>query len=460
MPVNSFENYPMSWKPVLLRGKQPLYLALAERLEEDIRLGKLLPGAKLPPQRELADFLDVNLSTVTRAFRLANRKGLIGGSVGSGTFVSYDALSSRPTDAQALIDLGSVMPEPGDFREIFSILKKMMSEPDFGALFGYGASIARDWQREAAARRMAKAGFAADPACLLTANGAQNALAAILAGLFEPGDRIGVDPLTYPGVKNLAKMLGITLVPVEQRAGEMSEEGIAHAARAGRIRALYIMPDYQNPTTHTLSLHGRESLARAARKWDLLILEDAVHSLLNPSPLPAVASFSPERTLYIAGLSKTVLPGLRLSHIAVPPRLFPAVSEALANLNLTVSPFLLELASRVIASEQADRITAALREKTRARNRLVNQILADFPVLGAPECIFRWLLLPDGWGSESFESLAEQRGVQVYGAHRFAVGAARPVEAVRLAVGAPKDLSELEQALLTLRDLLGSRPSA
>ncbi len=291
MPVNSFENYPMSWKPVLLRGKQPLYLALAERLEEDIRLGKLLPGAKLPPQRELADFLDVNLSTVTRAFRLANRKGLIGGSVGSGTFVSYDALSSRPTDAQALIDLGSVMPEPGDFHEILSILKKMMSEPDFGALFGYGASIARDWQREAAARRMAKAGFAADPACLLTANGAQNALAAILAGLFEPGDRIGVDPLTYPGVKNLAKMLGITLVPVEQCAGEMSEEGDrARGPRRPHPRPVHHARLPKSHHAYALAPRSR-SLARAARKWDLLILEDAVHSLLNPSPLPAVASF-------------------------------------------------------------------------------------------------------------------------------------------------------------------------
>ena len=59
MPVNSFENYPMSWKPTLQHSKKPLYLTLAEQLEQDIHNGTLRPGTKLPPQRELADFLDI-----------------------------------------------------------------------------------------------------------------------------------------------------------------------------------------------------------------------------------------------------------------------------------------------------------------------------------------------------------------------------------------------------------------
>lgn len=47
MPVNSFENYPMSWKPQLSPSKSPLYLALAEKPEQDIANGKLLPGTEL-----------------------------------------------------------------------------------------------------------------------------------------------------------------------------------------------------------------------------------------------------------------------------------------------------------------------------------------------------------------------------------------------------------------------------
>lgn len=68
MPVNSFETYPMSWRPSrrkIERRAQPFYKALAAQLMADIEKGKILPGTKLPPQRELADFLDVNVSTVS-----------------------------------------------------------------------------------------------------------------------------------------------------------------------------------------------------------------------------------------------------------------------------------------------------------------------------------------------------------------------------------------------------------
>ena len=64
MPVNSFENYPMSWKPVIDRNSDtPLYISLADTLKNDILEGRLTPGTKLPPQRELADYLEA-ISTV------------------------------------------------------------------------------------------------------------------------------------------------------------------------------------------------------------------------------------------------------------------------------------------------------------------------------------------------------------------------------------------------------------
>jgi DNA-binding GntR family transcriptional regulator len=63
-------------------------------LEQDILSGVLLPRTKLPPQRELADYLDLNLSTISKAFKVCELKGLLSTFVGSGTFVSYDTLSN------------------------------------------------------------------------------------------------------------------------------------------------------------------------------------------------------------------------------------------------------------------------------------------------------------------------------------------------------------------------------
>lgn len=199
MPVNSFENYPMSWKPTLQHSKKPLYLTLAEQLEQDIHSGILRPGTKLPPQRELADFLDINVSTVTRAFKICSNKGLLSSAVGSGTFVSYDVntstliLPEKPDSS--IIELGSMMPETLPQKEATELLQKMLTEENCRNLFQY--SYQEEFRyKDAAAQLFGRIGLSAtDPDRVLFANGGQNALAAVFAGLFHPGDRIGVDPL-------------------------------------------------------------------------------------------------------------------------------------------------------------------------------------------------------------------------------------------------------------------------
>lgn len=461
MPFNSFDNYPMSWKPQRPDKDRPLYISLAGQLERDIKSGELLPGTKLPPQRELADFLDINISTVVRAFRLCARKGLLSGTVGRGTFVSYDALANLKMlpqkESPAHIELGPLTPGDADYGEIQQvkqILREMIAEPGFSSLLGYGGTEAAAWQKEAASKLIARAGYRADAGKLLPANGGQNAIAAVLCGLFAPGDRIGTDPLTYPGLKSAAKMLGVRLVPIRQEHGEMCGESLLSACKNEKIKGIYIMPDYQNPTTHIMSENCRQSLARIAVRENLIVIEDNIHSLLSERPLKAVASYAPQRTVYIASLSKTVLPGLRLSYIVSPEAYAGLLENALFNLNLTVSPFLLELASRMMASEKAERFAKTRREEAIRRNLLVNQLLSGYQALGPEECIFRWLLLPEGFTGERFEQLALQSGVQVYGSHRFAVGGAEPRAAARLSISTPATAEELKDALHILRNIL------
>ncbi len=457
MPVNSFDDYPMSWKPTLTRGPRPLYQELAELLEADIQAGVLLPGTRLPPQRELADFLDINVSTVSRAFRLCTQKGLLSGTVGSGTYVAYDALASLSLlphpDKPALVELGSLFPDDASYRDVSQILREVAAEEGVSRLFGYGSMEATLWQREAAAKFIEKAGYHTTADRILTSNGGQNAIAAILAGLFSPGDRIGTDPLTYPGIKSAARMLGVKLVPVRQEGGEISPEGLLFACRHDRIKGLYLMPDFQNPTAHTMSLENRRAIARIAKEQDLLVIEDSIHTLLYQNPPPAVASFAPDQTIYIASLSKTISPGLRLSYLVTPDRCRATLEDALYNINLTVSPLLLELASRIMASDKAMMLLATHRALAKERNAVADELLKGFDLQGPKESLFRWLVLPPGWTGQRFEHTALLSGIQVYGSHRFAVGC-EPPAAVRLAVSSPVDNRQLREGLLRLRALL------
>src|SRR5690242_5952697 len=76
-----------SWLPDLSQGSGPLYVRLAERIEESIADGTLPAGAKLPPQRDLAYDIGVTIGTVGRAYALVRERGLVSGEVGRGTFV-------------------------------------------------------------------------------------------------------------------------------------------------------------------------------------------------------------------------------------------------------------------------------------------------------------------------------------------------------------------------------------
>ncbi|MCA1026922.1 MULTISPECIES: aminotransferase-like domain-containing protein [Cytobacillus] len=458
MPINSFENYPMSWKPSVDKTEKPIYQALARQLEKDILNGVLLPGTKLPPQRELADYLDLNLSTISKAFKVCELKGLLSASVGSGTFVSYDALSNayllEDTKPQHLIEMGATLPDNASYEPLLIQLKSMLQETDYEKWFGYGRTGESLWQKDAAIKLLRRGGFETTVEHILFANGAQNAIAATLASLCKPGDRIGVDQHTYPGLKTVAAMLNVQIVPIKSENYEMSPTSFDYACKNENIKGIYLMPDYHNPTASLMSVENRKKIASIAKKYNQFIIEDGSYHLLNKNPLPAVASFAPEQVVYIAGLSKALAPGLRLAYVAVPSQYKEPISKALYNLNITVSPLLAELTARTIVSNQFELLIEGHRKQTIQRNQIVDRYLSDYKCLGVETGIFRWLLLPGKITGAEFETLAEQEGVQVYAAERFVVGNSCPERAVRISVCAPNTTQELEQGLIILKRLL------
>ncbi|WP_010676752.1 aminotransferase-like domain-containing protein [Bacillus timonensis] len=458
MPVNSFDNYPMSWKPSMDKTNKPIYQALANQLKQDIINGVLLPGTKLPPQRELADYLDVNLSTISKAFKVCVLNGLLSTSVGSGTFVSYDALSNayllEDSKPKHLIEMGATLPDNASYEPLLLQLKSMLQETDYEKWFGYGRTGESLWQKDAAVQLIRRGGFETNVDHIVFANGGQNAMAATLASLCRPGDRIGADHHTYPGLKTVASMLSLQVVPIKSVNNEMSPDAVEYACKNENIKGIYIIPDYHNPTTSRMSIENRRKIAEVAKKCNLFIIEDATYHLHNENPLPAVASFAPDHVIHIASLSKSIAPGLRLAYVAVPMRYKEIISRALYNINISVSPLLAELTARLIVSNQFEDLIERHREQAILRNQVVNRYLADYTCLGAETGIFRWLLLPGKITGAEFEKVAAQQGIQVYAAERFVVGNSCPERAVRVAVCAPETIEELEKGLIILKRLL------
>lgn len=458
VPVNSFEDYPMTWKPVLSGKKPPLYKALANLLEEEIQKGTLNPGDMLPPQRELADYLDINLSTVSRAFKICEQKGLISGTIGKGTFISTDVnVNSKlfdPLKTKGFIEMGATYPSHNQNEYVIKFIKNMLEQPHIADSLKYASSCGTLQQKLAAVKWLKKTHLQTTEDHILLAAGSQNALCVILSSLFQSGDRIGTDPIIYAGLKTLANMLGIQLVPIQQENNEMSPAALRNYCKNEELKGIYLIPDHHNPTTHCMSLVGRNEIASISKEYNLILIEDAISSSLNENPEIPMAMLAPEQTIHISSTSKALCGGLRISFIVTPSKYKHALELALYNINLMVSPFNAEIVCRLIESSLADKIIQERQESIVTRNRIADSILNDCRLLGDKFCNFRWLLLPEGWTGKAFETCAKSAGVQIYCAERFAVGNALVPAAVRIAITAPKDLAELETGLNILKSIL------
>lgn len=458
MSVNSFDNYPMSWRPSLDKTQGSYAESLVRQLEQDIANGALLPGTKLPPQRELADYLDINLSTVQRAFKLCSQRGLLTSSVGNGTFVAYDAnvnLFEKPAmKKEQLIDLGSLHFESIEERELMQQLQQMTQEQDIRQFTGYLRS-GKIWWKDAARRALHEAGCEALPEQLLVAGGGQNALAAIFTGVFQKGDRLGVDPLIQAGLISAAHFFGIQLVPISQENGEMTEAGIRYAVKNERIRGLYVMPERQNPTNTTMSIKNRKRIAHLSKEFGLTIIEDGIYNLYC-SAGPTIYSMAPEQTIFYLSLSRAISSTLRIAYIAAGKKYVQKLDEALYTINLSQSALLMELTSRMIVSGKAKQLAMRRLTELERRNKITDEILRGYLMTGDRFTHSRWLNLPGDMTGRELEIQALERGVFVYGSERFTVGKNTPVRAARLAICAPNDCEELRNGLKIIGDILQS----
>ena len=140
--------------------------------------------------------------------------------------------------------------------------------------------------------------------------------------------------------------------------------------------------------------------------------------------------------------------------MAVPEPWQGQIEQVLETLELAQSALLLELADRIIVSGEYEAILRERQSSLVRRNELTERILAGFAVAGDRYSLCRWLVLPAAWTGERFEREALRHGVRVLGAQHFAVGRKPWQEGVRLAIGAPRNLDQLEQPLTTIKGLL------
>ena len=333
---------------VHLEGSSELVAQVYRQLREAILDGRLRPGERLPPTRELARSAAVSRNTVSTAYERLLAEGFVTARVGSGTFVDGSAAGERPS---GVASGGSLQPRPV-WQEVPGPRSDQpvprydlrVGVPD-AALFPLPA-----WRRlvtrELRTSTLAAGSYtgpAGNPALraavarwlgisrsvrtgaddVLITNGAQQALDIIGRVLLEPGDVVAVEEPGYPPARRLFRSQGATVVGVPVDA-----EGLVVEALPPGAKMVYTTPSHQYPMGMTMSLARRSELLSWAERHGAAIVEDDYDSefRFEKRPLEPLQSLDQGgHVIYVGSFSKTMLPALRLGFLVAPASLRPAM---------------------------------------------------------------------------------------------------------------------------------------
>jgi len=455
-------------------GRATLSEQLAERFAERIRQRLLSPGTRLPSVRSCAARHGVSPSTVVGAYDLLQAQGLVQAKPQRGFFVrdaatplgrvastgvlleggtsaappahdrsrasahadtaqpgpaapsSADTNPPRPVDATALIrgmfrPRRGAPPAPGqgtlpeawlDAELLQRALRRVTAGAGAMGWLSYGDPAGDPRLRQALVRRLADIGVPASADQIVTTVGATHALDLVARTLLQPGDAVLVDEPGWAVEYARLSRMGLRLLPVP-RGPEGPDLAVLEAlARAHRPRLYVTVSVLHNPTGASLAPAHAHRLLRLAEALDFLLVEDDTYAWLAPSHATRVAQLDAlQRTVYVSGFSKILVPQWRVGYVAAAP----ALAERLIDtkmLGTLTTPAPLEQAvawclEQGALRRHAERVATLLAAARTRTVRLAREAGCRF--VAPPEGLFGWIdvgtdteplahqLLDEGW---------------------------------------------------------------
>lgn len=287
------------------------------------------------------------------------------------------------------------------------------------------------------------------PDRVVVANGTQSILTMLLAGLVGKGERLAVEALSYPTMRQFAGMFGFGLSAIPMDNEGIDPEAFEVICRKDAPSAYYALPTLQNPTTAVMGIERRKTIAEICRRYGVAIIEDDIYSLLPRDMPPPLSAFAPELSWYVLGTAKSMAAALKVAYLVAPSaeaaasRFWPGVRAT----SWMCAPISAGVVSILIETEGAERIRDAVRTETRERQTIVADRLAGASLRTMPDCLHVWLTLPPDHPRHDFIAEVCGLGVDITSSDTYAFGDLPPPNAIRFGTGTPRDRTTFDRGL-------------
>ncbi|UHA73574.1 MocR-like pyridoxine biosynthesis transcription factor PdxR [Paenibacillus sp. 481] len=405
----------MEWKPNR-NISMPVYRQIAAYIEERISCGELPPGSLLPSERELAQLLQVNRSTVVSAYDQLRSFGIVQREQGSGTRVSKDMWGSskvRVPNWKRMIDTGafaSNQPLMQTIRKVVQecnanmidlasgelaeslypteALRRIIAEQSFDMPFGYGHLQGYYPLRQTLAEQehhMKQ--IDCTPSSILITSGVQQALHLVAQCLLKAGDTVAIENPSYCYSLPMFHKAGIRTCLLSVDRHGIDPEQLVQLHRKQRIKMIFVNPNYHNPTGTVLSYERRLRLLHISAEYGIPIVEDDPYSLTSydGQVVPTLKSLDRNGSvLYISSLTKIVSSGIRMGWVIGPQAVIERLTDAKQQIDFGHSVVSQWVANQFIRSDAYTTHLIRLRRELKQRKDAVISSLQQMRAQGIP----------------------------------------------------------------------------